>query len=53
MPENFKETPIYSELHSVQSSMKIIDIDVNSSSISHVVNSASNKIKLLKSVINN
>ena len=53
MPENFKETPIYSELHSVQFSMKLIDIDVNSSSISHVVNSASNKIKLLKSVINN
>ena len=53
MPENFKETPIYSELHSVQSSMKIIDIDVNSSSISHVVNRASNKIRLLKSVINN
>lgn len=53
MPENFKETPIYSELHSVQFSMNLIDIDVNSSSISHVVNSASNKIKLLKSVINN
>ena len=53
MPENFKETPIYSELYSVQTSMKIIDIDVNSSSISHAVNSASNKIKLLKSVINN
>ena len=53
MPENFKETPIYSELHSVQFSMKLIDIDVNSSSISHVVNRASNKIRLLKSVINN
>ena len=53
MPENFKETPIYSELHSVQFSMNLIDIDVNSSSISHAVNSASNKIKLLKSVINN
>ena len=53
MPENFKETPIYSELYSVQTSMKIIDIDVNSSSISHVVNRASNKIRLLKSVINN
>ena len=53
MPENFKETPIYSELYSVQTSMKIIDIDVNSSSISHVDNRASNKIRLLKSVINN
>ena len=53
MPENFKETPIYSELHSVQFSMKLIDIDVNSSSISPAVNRASNKIKLLKGVINN
>ncbi|MDY6458122.1 hypothetical protein [Acinetobacter faecalis] len=53
MPENFKKTPIYSELDSVQFYMKLIDRDVNSSSISHVVNSASNKIKLLKSVINN
>ena len=53
MPENFKKTPIYSELDSVQFYMKLIDRDVNSSSISHVVKSASNKIKLLKSVINN
>lgn len=53
MPENFKETPLYSELNLMQSAMKFIDRDVNSSSISHAVNSASNKIKLLKSVINN
>ena len=53
MPENFKETPLYSELNSMQSAMKFIDRDLNSSVMSLAVNRASNKIKLLKSVINN